>query len=116
VYWVGPRPNTTYELTLSAAGQTYVRYLPKGVAVGSSQSYLTVGTYPVTNAFAVTAAAIGSGDVTIKAPNGGIAGYARGEGTNVHLAFPRSDVQIEVFDPSPAVPPQLVASGAVVPA
>src|SRR5262245_63358257 len=34
VYWAGPRAGVTYELTRSAGGQIYIRYLPAGVRVG----------------------------------------------------------------------------------
>jgi hypothetical protein len=115
VYWAGPRPNTTLELTQTTSGRTYVRYLPAGVAVGAKQAYLTIATYPLANAFAVTRrASKGSGAVTIKLPNNGIAVYAKGHGRNVHLAFQGAEAQVEVYDPSPSVPPKLVASGQVV--
>jgi hypothetical protein len=115
VYWAGPRPGTTYELTVSASGQTFVRYLPKGVPAGSKSAYLTVATYPVANAYAATSELTGSDVVTIQLPNNGIAEYTKGHETNVHLAFPGVDLQVEVFDPAPSVPPEIVASGAVVP-
>ncbi len=48
VYWAGPEHGYTYELTHTTDGRIYIRYLPAGVAVGSSApDYLTVGTYPV---------------------------------------------------------------------
>lgn len=57
VYWIGPAAKpTTYELTESSNGQTFVRYLPQGVAVGTKQAYLSIGTYPMQNAFQVTKA------------------------------------------------------------
>src|SRR5205814_7461001 len=50
IYWIGPQAGHTYELTKTADNRIYIRYLPKGVPVGTSQAYLTVGTYPVANA------------------------------------------------------------------
>jgi hypothetical protein len=32
VYWAGPRPSYTYELTRTSDGRIFVRYLPTGVA------------------------------------------------------------------------------------
>ena len=52
IYWVGPEPRVTYELTQTTGGLIYVRYLPAGVEVGDRRTFLTVGTYPVNNAFA----------------------------------------------------------------
>jgi hypothetical protein len=116
IYWVGSRPNVTYELKVTPEGLVYVRYLPKGVAVGAERPVLTIATYPVTNAFAVTkSAANGQGVVTIHVPGGGIAAYSTQSPTNVHLAYPGEDAQVEVYDPSGKVPPKLVASGHVVP-
>jgi hypothetical protein len=115
VYWVGPRANTTYELTVSSSGQVLVRYLPAGTPVGTKQSYLTIATYPVANAFGATSSLTGPGNVTLHIPHGGIAEYPNGGANDIHLAFPGGVVQVEVFDPSASVPPKLVSSGAVVP-
>jgi hypothetical protein len=118
IYWAGPRPNTTYELWQTARGYTYIRYLPKGVAVGSGGGrYLIVGTYPMKDAFAVTrkSAAKGKDTVRIKLPDGGIAAYAKKHATNVYVAYPGVDVQVEVYDPSATLTPKLVASGQIVP-
>ena len=115
VYWVGPRPDTTYELTVSAGGQTVLRYLPKGVPVGSSHAYLTIGTYPVANAFAATSSLIGAANVAIAVPNNGVGEYPKGKPNDIHVAFQGGDVQVEVFTPSPTAAPKLVSSGAVVP-
>jgi len=57
VYWAGPQHGVTYEFTETADRRIYVRYLPAGVAAGSAHAYLTVASYPVVNAFAVTRAA-----------------------------------------------------------
>ena len=55
VYWVGPQQGVTYELTKTSSGQVYVRYLPQGEDVGSENAFLTVGTYPIPDAFATHA-------------------------------------------------------------
>jgi hypothetical protein len=103
VYWAGPRPRTTYELTQPPDGRIYVRYLPAGVAVGAPQPYLTVGTYPLTNAYAATkAAAKQPGSVTVPV-TGGIGFYSKMRPTSVYLAFPGVDEQIEVFDPTASI-------------
>jgi hypothetical protein len=114
VYWAGPRANMTYELAQNSNGSTFVRYLPKGVPVGDPGNYLTVATYPLANAFAVTQrTGQDPKTVMIRLPSGGIAVY--GKPTAVFLAYPGVDAQIEVFDPSPLVPSKLAQSGEIVP-
>jgi hypothetical protein len=92
--------------------------LPKGVAVGSGGGrYLIVATYPMEHAFAVTrtSATKGKGTVRINLPDGGIAAYATKHATNIYVAYPGVDVQVEVYDPSAKLTPKLVASGQIVP-
>jgi hypothetical protein len=92
IYWAGPRSGTTYELTQTKAGRVYIRYLPKGVEVGTSKPYLTVATYRVKDAVAATErAARQSGSVRVQAGDGAVAFYRRSRPTtNVYLAFPGS--------------------------
>ena len=54
IYWAGKRAGVTYELTKTADNRVFIRYLPAGVPIGSSKPYLTIGTYPLSNAFIVT--------------------------------------------------------------
>jgi hypothetical protein len=116
VYWAGPERGVTYEFTETADRRVYVRYLPAGVAAGSPKSLLTVGTYPVANAFAVTsAAARGPGSVRLPVGAGGVAFYSASRPTNVYVAFPRSAAQIEIFDPAADALHKLVAAGGIRP-
>jgi hypothetical protein len=111
IYWAGPKAGDTYELTQTSSGQVYVRYLPRGVKVGASADYLTVGTYPFAGAFAaIKQVAKGNAANTIKLPGGGL-GVVDGQyPKSIHVAYPNVDFQIEVFDPSPARARQIVAS------
>ena len=78
VFWVGPRAGYTYELTRSANGAIFIRYLPQGVDVGASEPYLTVATYPFAGAFpALQAVAKQSGSTPVKISNAGIAESSR---------------------------------------
>jgi hypothetical protein len=116
VYWAGSRPGTTYELTHTSDGRIYIRYLPAGVKVGDRRPQPTVGTYPLRNALAaVKAIAKRSGERTSSVAGGGVAAVDSAHPTSVYVAFPGSNYQIEVFDPSPARARQLVASGRIVP-
>jgi hypothetical protein len=103
IYWAGPQPGDTYELTTTTNGRTYVRYLPPGVPVGDKQpNFLTVGTYPVPGAYAVAvSAAKASGWHTFALANG-VAVYSNAKPTSVYVAYKGSNFQIEVYDPSSA--------------
>jgi hypothetical protein len=117
IYWIGPQSNTTYELTRTSSGRIFVRYLPKGVPVGINQADFTiVGTYPVPNATGVLQdLAKKSGEQQLSVPGGGIAVYSSSQPTNVYVAYPGSNLQIEVFDPSAERARNIVTSGQVVP-
>ena len=113
IYWLGQKPGFTYELT-KTTDRVYIRYLPAGVKVGSGDPYLTVGTYPVKNAFAVTSRlAARSDSVRIGIGAGAVAFYSRKTPTNVYVAFRGSNHQIEVYDPSAEQVQQMVRSGEV---
>jgi hypothetical protein len=117
VYWAGAAARTTYELTETSSGRIYVRYLPKGVPVGSTSArYTIVGTYPVDSAYNVlNQLARKRGESSFPAPNGGFAVYADSTPTNIYLAYPGKNVQIEVYDPSPKRAGELITSGRVAP-
>lgn len=117
VYWAGPAAGMTYELTETESGRIFVRYLPPGVPVGSTSArYTIVGTYPVDGAYNVlNQLARKRGESSFPAPRGGFAVYARDTPTNIYLAYPGKNVQIEVYDPSPRRARALIASGRVAP-
>lgn len=116
-YWVGPRRGQRYELTRTAGDRVFVRYLPAGVAVGNRRAdYTIVGTYPTPRALKVLRnLAKQPGEKSAPVPGGGIAVYGISKPTNVYVAYPGSNVQIEVFDPSSTRALLLATSGRVVP-
>lgn len=117
VYWIGPRPNRTYELTRTPSGRIFIRYLPPGVRVGNRSARFTiVGSYPVENAIDVLRELSEQpGERSASVPGGGLAVYSTSSPTNVYVAYPGSDVQIEVFDPSAERALRLATSSRVVP-
>lgn len=117
LYWAGPRPGYIYELTRTADGNTFIRYLPKGVAVGSLRpDYLTVGTYPRQNALrGLRRVARRRDSAALTVTGGGLAVYSRDRPNSVYIAFPRADVQVEVYDPSPRRARTLARSGRIRP-
>jgi hypothetical protein len=115
LFWVGQRPGFTYELTKAKSGNVWVRYLPSGTQIGDTRaSFLTVGTYPKTGAFqSVQAATKRKGAVAVSAPNGGAAVQYTARPSSIYVAFPNTNLLIEVFDPSPATARSVVTSGAL---
>jgi hypothetical protein len=113
LYWIGPKPSYTYELSTTSSGNVFIRYLPPGAKVGDPMPrYVIVATYPFPSAFAAVAGTE-QHRPTIRLARGGIAVVDTGYPKSIHLAFPNSPYQIEVYDPSPSAGRQLVASGAV---
>jgi hypothetical protein len=116
VYWAGARPGAVYEVTETAGGRVYIRYLEHVGQLGSlAPNFLTVATYPRPDAYAdIEAAAKRPGAVTIAVP-GGLAVYDEVTPTSVYAAYRGSTQQIEVYSPSAAEARSLVESGLVRP-
>jgi hypothetical protein len=117
VYWAGERPPARLELHEEAEGSIYLRYLPPGIAAGDpEQDFLTVGTYPVTDAVAaLERSAASSGTRVESGPGEGVILRNPGSRGSVYLAYPGADIQIEVYDPTPGRSLALIRSGAIVP-
>jgi hypothetical protein len=117
VYWAGPEIETTYELTRTSDGRVFVRYLPSGIPLGiPNPSFTIIGTYPVSGAYGVVRQlAKRPGEKSFAAPRGGFAVYAQSASTNVYVAYPNQNLQIEVYDPSPKRARSLITSGRVAP-
>jgi len=117
IYWLGEESGHIYELTHLKDGRIFIRYLPNGVPIGSPQAiYTIVGTYPVPNAYNVLKElAKKPGELSFAAPHKGLAVFKSSQPTNVYLAYPGSNLQIEVFDPSAQHARNLIMTGQVVP-
>jgi hypothetical protein len=117
VYWAGARPTALYEVSETANGFVYVRYLPSGTAPGDPRpAFLTIGTYPRPDAYGdVRAAAQRPGAVSFRLARHGLAVYDENDPTSIYLAYPGSKEQVEVYDPSPAVALRIARSGRVRP-
>jgi hypothetical protein len=116
VYWAGERSGYLYELT-EVTGNIFIRYLPAGVQVGDPRpDFLTIGTYPTKKAYAtLKRQARRDGSGSRRAAGGGIAVWSNGRPQSVYVAYPRANIQIEVYDPSARRARRLATSGAVEP-
>jgi hypothetical protein len=116
IYWAGARAGTRLEVSETSGGTVFVRYLPSGSAAGDLQPHLTVATYARPNGFTeVQAAAKNDGSRSIELDDGGLAVYDLASPTNVHLAFPDEEHQIEVFSPTAGEALRLVENGKITP-
>jgi hypothetical protein len=114
IYWAGTKPGYRLELTRVNDGRLYVRYLPRGVKLGTKKALLTIGTYPLDNAYQTTASVASRGD-SVKLPlTGGVAFYGRDAPHSVYFAYPGSSVQVEVYDPWAPGARRLVKAGKIV--
>jgi hypothetical protein len=114
IYWAGAKAGFLYELRRSSNGNVYIRYLPRNVAAGApAPSYLTVATYPFNGAYAALQKVANGKGVAI--PGGGIAVVDTKDPKSIHLAYPNTNYQVEVYDPSPAKALAVASSGTVRP-
>jgi hypothetical protein len=116
VFWAGARNGYTYELT-TGEGRQYLRYIPPGTHGSLAHTeLLTIGTYNVANAFkAVEAIAKQPGATHFAVPGGGLAAYSQSRPTNVYVAYPGFQVEVEAFSPHAGEAAQLVREGQVEP-
>jgi len=117
VYWAGPKPGYSYELTTSSNGRFYVRYLPPGVNAGDPRpNFLVVGTYTQPGSYeALEKAAKHGGTATLPIPDGGIALVSSRAPSNVYFTYPEAKYQVEVYDPSGDHARKLALGGHIVP-
>lgn len=115
-YWVGAREGRAYELTVTPAGRTFVRYLPAGVNPGDPRpDFLTVATYPVgTNALAaLRRAGRKEGAETVDLPDGALLVTNPASPKSAYYARPGWRFEVEVYHPTPGEAMRLVLSKAV---
>jgi hypothetical protein len=116
VYWAGgAAPGETLELTDQEDGRIYVRYLSGDARIGDERAdFTTIGTYPVRNPLAALRSEARSPDaITRDLPGGGMAYLSTERPHSIHIAWPDSGYEVEVYDPSPKHALDLVLSGAV---
>jgi hypothetical protein len=114
IYWLGRKPSFIYELTQGPGRNITVRYLPRGTKIGTATAYTAVGTYPFPGAYqAIKALVKKPNTAELKVPGGGVAVFNTSYPSSIHLAYPGSAFQVEVFDPSPKRAREFVTSGQV---
>jgi hypothetical protein len=116
VYWAGPKPGFSYELT-AAHGRVWVRYLPAGVKAGDPRpNFLVVGTYEQPSSFAgLRRAAKQPDSISERISDGGLLVYNSARPTSVYFSYPGVKYQVEVYAPSAGSAHSLVTSGHTTP-
>jgi len=117
IYWAGPRAGARYELSRSANGNTYVRYLTGDTQAGDPAArFLAVATYPESGGYdAILGEAEKPENTRIDLPAGGVAVSSPTRPSSVYLSYPGADYQVEVFAPAPGKAERLVRQGRVRP-
>ena len=115
IYWAGPRDDSSYELTVTAGGRAYVRYLPRGAAAGDSRAdFLTVGTYPGARAFEnLKKVSTGPAVHSNLLDDGGLLVAPKRLPKSVYLAYPDTDFQVEVYDSMSGAARRLALNGLI---
>jgi hypothetical protein len=101
VYWAGPVKGAKYTLAVPVDGQAYVRYLPEGQGIDDTKpNYVVIATYTTTDAFTATQAAGNtSNGVSFISASGAAIYYSKDAPTNVYVAYPNLNFQVEIFNP-----------------
>jgi hypothetical protein len=115
VYWLGPKQNTVLEFTKRADGRVYIRYLAPGTTAGSYDRFLTVGTYPMPDAYNVVKKIGKLPDATKVSVKGGIGVQSAKKPESVYVAYRGNDLQLEIYSPDTGVAVEEVKSGDLVP-
>lgn len=102
-YWTGPLKGATYTLNSSTAGQVFIRYVPEGEKCDDVRpNFRVIATYQETDAFSTTESAGTTADgVSLLNADGSIVYFNKNVPTNIYLAYPGIDYQIEIYDPDP---------------
>ena len=117
VYGIAAPAGTRPEITRSSTGEVWVRYLTGDAKVGDARAdYLTIGTYPRTDALAAAkAAAEGDHQRSTELPDGGVMLWSIERPESVYAASPGSNLLVEVYSPDPERARALISGGAVAP-
>ena len=101
IYWAGPMTNAKYTLSVTDTA-SFVRYLPDGEgASDAGLNYLIIATYEINAAYeAVQTAGNEQDGISISNSDGAAIYYNKNAPNNVYLAYPNTNFQLEIFDPS----------------
>jgi hypothetical protein len=117
-YWLGHRAESDfYELTNTADGRVYVRYLLPGAEAGDPRpDFVTIGTYPVAEAKRALRSASKTQEGMKLTRLDGFEVLSSDKSTSAYVVFDdEPELQIEVFSPRPGEANLLAIAGTVKP-
>ena len=117
IYWAGQQRGARLEFTEERNGALFVRYLthnaPRGI---KGANYLIVASYKFPNAYnSLKKLAKTNGVSLLSTPDGGIVYVRPHFQKSVLMAWPKLNLEVEVYDPSPIRARQIATSGDVKP-
>jgi hypothetical protein len=117
VYGVPAPAGSRLEVTRGTRGEVWVRYLTGTAPAGDKRAtFLTVGTYRQSDAYAAALKAAKGGDQrSAELAGGGIMLWSLERPTSVYVARAGSDLLIEVYSPDAEQAKALARAGAVTP-
>jgi hypothetical protein len=115
IYWAGTQSNMQYELTQTANGSVFIRYLPAGASAGDVQrNFLSVATYPIVDGYAQLVQASTAKNATADETQSGALVVTYSSASNsTYFSFPASNFQVEVFSPAAGESKKLVDAGTI---
>jgi hypothetical protein len=116
IYYAGPKKGYKYEFWRLPNKTVEIRYVPKSVkkagAKPNGKQYLIIATYPFSDAYNRLKKKYKNIGVT---KNGAYIVVRPGLPTNILMAWPKVDYEVEVFDPNPQKAAAIAESGQVGP-
>jgi hypothetical protein len=116
VYWAGPMTGAKYSLiSVEAAGQSFLRYLPNGIGLADkSSSFRVIATYQKSKALTATRL-IGTkaGNFGFMTADGNAAYFATSKPTNVIVGLKAVNYQVEIYDPDSKLALGLATQGQI---
>jgi hypothetical protein len=114
IYWNGKMKDTNIELTVLTEGKVYVRYLPKDVAAGATEPYLTIATYYDPEALGkVQNLGATAGAKYINYSGGAVAASTSESDSNIYFAFDTNPALYNIFAPDPQIGWAALDSGTI---
>jgi hypothetical protein len=116
MFWAGRQDGTKFELTVSANGTFFVRYLPTKLEAGAESESLVVVTYPVSAGYdLLQGRSLEEGATGVESQSGALVVTLKDDAKRAYFGFPGQNFQVEVYDPDDGVAETLVSDGSIEP-
>ncbi len=114
LYWAGPMEDVRYEVTVTADGSAFIRYIPLDADAGAEDQYLTVATYRFVDGYGeLQVVGAEPGSTMTETQNGAIIVTNTASPNSAFFSFPGAAFQVEVFSPVAGEALELTETGAI---